>query len=182
MSRKPHGARRHIPLPIRLLVIERQLRAAGIEPPRHLPENNTAYLKRCRSLLFGNKVNHLHHRPALENRPKDPKTGDTIPPANDPGTLEHPHLIYLEAGEPGTAHYVETYVRGIGAQRSDASQRRYLTRVEKNREKKPAGKKARAAPIRGLTFQQQACNIGARCFCNRQGRKRCGNYRPNQRK
>lgn len=70
----------------------------------------------------------LHHRPALVNRQWNARKGDYDPPANSAE-----HLIYLTAAD----HDVETRVRGIGAQRSDLSQCRYLKRVERNREPKP---------------------------------------------
>jgi hypothetical protein len=87
----------------------------------------------------------LHHRPALCNRYRDMETGEYLPPANDPE-----HLIYLPRGE----HDIETRVHGVGAQRSDLGQRRYLKKVAKNRSKDkkrpsrwPKGRKLRSKPI-----------------------------------
>ena len=84
----------------------------------------------------------LHHRPALVNRPWDARKKDYVPPANDPE-----HLIYLNA----TDHDIETRVRGVGAQRSDLSQRRYLKRVERNR----SGKIKRAWPKRAFASSRR---------------------------
>lgn len=118
--------RPHIPLLVRCAVVERQLREARTVPSA-AAANAKPLAKRLRLLLeelFLGEPVHLHHRPALCNRPFNFKTQDYDPPANDPD-----YLVYL----PVHDHDIETRVRGVGAQRSDLSQRRYLKRVARNR-------------------------------------------------
>jgi len=79
----------------------------------------------------------LHHDPALCNRRsykrmvKGKLRTFYDPPANDPE-----HLVYLAEDD----HDIRTRVRGVGAQRSDLGQRRYLKRVARNRASKTAAK------------------------------------------
>lgn len=129
--------RPYIPLQIRVIVASRQLRERGFELDLHLLhslENNFENMSSGRKLkvllhaLFKGAKVELHHRPALVNRPRNRRGNGYIPPANDPD-----HLIYLEEG----AHDIETRVRGVGAQRSDLSQARYLKKVSRNRETRP---------------------------------------------
>jgi hypothetical protein len=122
--------RPYIPWTVRRQVILRQLRErGGLEcffgdtPDRRLVEF-------CLMVLFGSGVKtELQHRPALCNRVQKIRNGKTIykPDANDPD-----YLVYLRKED----HDIETRVRGIGAQRSDLGQRRYLKRVAKSRKKR----------------------------------------------
>ncbi len=133
--------RRYVPLSVRVKVAERQMEAAfGM-----LPSESGSYAARLASALWhlssgGTKKLELHHRPALVNRPLNSRGTDTVPPANDPA-----HLVYLLKDEE---HRIETYVRGVGAQRSDVSQRRYLKNVERNRKPKRQRPKKRWASRR----------------------------------
>lgn len=127
--------RRYIPLKIRVLVVERQIaEKVGLQEWERMALavfNTSSFKARLADglkMLFGDKAVELHHRPALVNRPLNRRKTDTVPPANSPD-----HMVYLLKDEE---HRIETYVRGVGAQRSDVSQRRYLKRVEKNRQKK----------------------------------------------
>lgn len=137
--------RRYVPLDVRVRVAERQFDAATVFPYENgerlasvfrglvdrahwkgrapLQEQLDMFLQ----LLFGGAKFELHHRPALVNRPLNRRKTDTVPAANDPE-----HLVYLLKDEE---HRIETYVRGVGAQRSDVSQRRYLKKVARNRER-----------------------------------------------
>jgi hypothetical protein len=125
MSRLP---RPHIPIPVRVQVAERQLveQGWGVELG-HKPTKQ--WLDTLLACLFADEKYHLDHDPALVNRVKWVNEAGEVdaydPPANDPK-----HLIYRTAAE----HKVKTYVRGEGALRSDAGQRRYNKRVAKNRE------------------------------------------------
>lgn len=137
--------RRYVPLSVRVQVAERQFDAATsfahVNGDRHATVFRSfvdrdhwragtplqRQLDLLLQLLFGDAKTELHHRPALVNRPLNRRKTDTVPPANDPE-----HLVYLLKDEE---HRIETYIRGIGAQRSDVSQRRYLKKVAKNRER-----------------------------------------------
>lgn len=125
--------RPYIPLAVRLQVAERQgaerfrdwllLKISGGCPASPPSER----LRWMLAILFDPRAAppELHHRPALCNRPRK-RNGDYDPPANDPD-----HLVYLAEHD----HAIETRVRGVGAQRSDLGQRRYLKRVKRNRDK-----------------------------------------------
>jgi hypothetical protein len=131
--------RPYIPLAVRIQVAERQV----MERPNPYfcvgPRRREGYRKKIKAdylawllnTLFGNAKVELHHRPALVNRTSgiDTVHGKVryIPDANDPE-----HLVYLPKGE----HDLETRIRGLGAQRSDLSQRRYLKKVAHNRLKR----------------------------------------------
>lgn len=127
-------ARPHIPVIVRLQVAERQAREKNIGLSGEAKTLRSKELQLCLLLviLFGERTHEveLHHRPALVNRRRYIRNGKTFydPPANDPA-----HLIYLLGGR-GEDHDVETRVRGVGAQRSDLAQRRYLKKVVKNRD------------------------------------------------
>jgi hypothetical protein len=124
--------RPYIPLAVRLRVAARQLSGVGGWEGRVPGEGLASGLARAILALSaamgrpGAKME-LHHRPALTNRTWNKRRHDYIPPANDPE-----FLVYL----PEDQHDIETRVRGVGAQRSDLSQRRYLKNVERNRSKK----------------------------------------------
>lgn len=160
--------RRYVPLSVRVQVAERQFDAATSfaheNGDRHAtvfrsfvdrdqwragtPLQRQLYL--LLQLLFGDAKTELHHRPALVNRPLNRRKTDTVPPANDPE-----HLVYLLKDEE---HRIETYVRGVGAQRSDVSQRRYLKRVAKNRSspKKRVRRTSRGFPKRSSQLKHRA--------------------------
>jgi hypothetical protein len=151
--------RPYIPIDIRLIVASRQLRDRGAKLDRSIlyglglqfaggfPGDPTlSFSRKLRSVLaalFGNAKVELHHRPALLNRPRNRSGTDYVPSANDPD-----FLIYLEKG----AHDIETRVRGIGAQRSDLSQARYLKKVKSNRGPKPK----RGPRIKSAGFRKSA--------------------------
>lgn len=129
--------RPYIPVEIRCIVAERQLAERGIVWGDRLKRYSaSAQLKSMLALLFPDGKADLHHRPALVNRHRYVRNGKVFydPPANSAE-----HLVYLKAGK-GEDHDIETRVRGIGAQRSDLAQARYLKKVAKNRAKKKASK------------------------------------------
>lgn len=130
-------ARPHIPYRVRLQVITRQLKAAGMAEGRGKGEKLTSAVPRLLLALFGGEPCHLDHNPALVNRPFNARTGRYTPDANDPD-----FLVYRTK----MAHDVKTRIRGDGAQRSDLSQARYLKRVARNREKKSRAKKRGPIP------------------------------------
>ncbi|MHB8272029.1 hypothetical protein [Bradyrhizobium sp.] len=134
----PRLYRPHIPISVRCQVAERQFHARfpNGHQPYDLLKLDWTLARRLKWLLFmlfgdGAKTE-LHHRPALVNRPWNPRRKDYDPPANSPE-----HLFYLLEGD----HDVETRIRGIGAQRSDLSQARYLKKVARNREARPKASK-----------------------------------------
>jgi hypothetical protein len=96
--------------------------------------------------LFGTEPYHLDHNPALENRDYDSIAQEYTPAANDPE-----YLIYRSV----QAHKIKTYVRGDGAQHSDAGLRRKTKRLARNRQ--PQRKRnwpSRPFP-QGRKFQQR---------------------------
>jgi hypothetical protein len=119
--------RPYIPIAVRVQVAERQVRETSGYHPKSIehPEWSMRFrLSAALEFLFGEDAKaELHHRPALCNRWKS-NTGEYVPAANDPE-----YLVYLVKGE----HDIETRVRGVGAQRSDLGQRRYLKRLARNR-------------------------------------------------
>jgi hypothetical protein len=129
--------RPHVPIAVRVAVALRQVRECTL-PPLRIGTADSAYLKVLLYVLFDNRPAHLHHRPALVNRPWNKRRGDYDPPANDPD-----HLFYLEVDE----HGIETRVRGIGAQRSDLGQARYLKKAAKNRERRAGSFTTRKASV-----------------------------------
>jgi hypothetical protein len=119
--------RPYIPLSVRVQVAERQCRERGISPLAPVVGGSLGARLHFAFIALSHVGLHnpeLHHRPALCNRARD-EDGNYDPPANNPE-----YLVYLPADE----HDIETRVRGIGAQRSDLGQKRYLKRVAKNRE------------------------------------------------
>lgn len=140
MSRSTTKLRRpYIPLAVRVVVAERQLHEIALRPKFPVGSSSAARLKIALWYLFGDAKAELHHRPALCNRPFDFTTQDYTPVANDPE-----YLVYLRKWD----HEIETRVRGVGAQRSDLGQRRYLKKVARNRAK--ARKPKRSWPKRRL--------------------------------
>lgn len=151
--------RPHIPLSVRAEVAERQLGACLLSGK--LAERLAWALKQ----LFGGELFHLDHDPPLAARRKVfDRAGafvDYDPPANSA-----PHLIYRTV----ETHRVKTYVRGEHGQLSD----RMLINRAKRAERGPSARPK--AAIRGLSFQQQRCRMGARCSCSKRERKRCANF------
>lgn len=122
--------RPHIPIPVRIEVAQRQLRAfnaSGEMLKRAHGEKLDVYLDRLLtglSLYFENLFQplHLDHDPALTNREFNPRTKKYKPDANDPR-----FLIYRTKLD----HDLKTRVRGDGAQLSDLALRRKFKRIEK---------------------------------------------------
>jgi hypothetical protein len=141
--------RPYIPLSVRLAVVTRQCREAGIGVAP-TSSKKAELINACLRRLFSDAKVHLDHDPALCNRglviAKVSKGVGKIvgyePDANDPD-----FLIYRI--KPN--HEIKTRVRGDGAQRSDFAQRRYLKRVAKNRTEKKKFKPRRAKHIRRVT-------------------------------
>lgn len=129
--------RPYIPIAVRVQVASRQLRDIGIKSIPGMQATDGRRLQVMLNLLFGDAEYQLHHRPALCNRPSVVRTVKGKPKTfYDPPANDSDHLIYLEKGE----HGIETRVRGVGAQRSDLGQRRYLKRVARNRASKTGAK------------------------------------------
>lgn len=136
MSRLP---RPYIPLSVRLEVAARQLcEKVGYRAGRIITELRGFSLRHQLDEIlrevFGEQPVHLDHDPALENRTKVYAKGvhvDYAPAANDPN-----FLLYRIVPE----HRIKTYVRGDGAQHSDAGLARKLKRMAKNREKRKSTK------------------------------------------
>lgn len=124
--------RPYIPLSVRVLVAERQIAQAGLSRKTNwmdwLPYRVSSRERLEMNLLalFGDDKFDLDHDPALENRQFNKRTRKYMPDANDPE-----FLVYRTKEN----HRIKTLVRGDGALRSDASQRRYLKKIARNREK-----------------------------------------------
>lgn len=120
--------RPYIPLDVRCQVAARQCEEKHGAGSHMRPSRRSARLWLCDILIliFGDKKVELHHRPALENRPFNKRTGKYKPEANDPD-----FLVYLEKHD----HHIETHVRGICAQRSDTGQRNHQKALDRNRGK-----------------------------------------------
>ena len=124
--------RPHIPLAVRCEVAARQLqqREGGLQHVMIAELCNThsgrlAYMLHC---LFGDEPTHLDHEPALCLREIiDADAGHYDPDANDPE-----FLIYRTEEQ----HREKTFIRGDGAQLSDAGKRR--KEIKRNREKPPS--------------------------------------------
>lgn len=127
--------RPYIPLDVRLKVASRQLSLIDISATCLLALMKDSAIKKrlgyALAKLFHGRKHELHHRPALENRQQIKRRGKIIgyiPDANDPD-----HLVYLENNPENNDHYIETHVRGVGAQRSDTGQRNHTKALERNR-------------------------------------------------
>ncbi len=125
----PANLRRpHIPLRMRELVVDRQMREARFTPSWASQQgNNTATRLRFKlEEFFGCVPVELHHRPALVNRYAGRDIfGDIMfyhPDANDPD-----YLVYLPADD----HDIETRVRGLHGQHSDLGLARKRKRIER---------------------------------------------------
>jgi|SRR5215831_166257 len=114
--------RPYIPLGVKLEVAARQLLERGLTS--HLVTMAVSSWGHDRKLtwmlrqLFGDEPVHLDHDPPLWQRERKPD-GTYEPDANDPK-----YLIWRTKEE----HRLKTYVRGDGAQLSDAGQRRKMLR------------------------------------------------------
>lgn len=139
--------RPYIPLAIRLEVIARQLQACGqlydVMWVEVIPRKNTrlAYML---SRMFGDQKVHLDHDPPLCLREiVDAENGIYDPAANNAR-----YLVYRTAEE----HRLKTFVRGDGAQLSNAGKRRKeikrLRKVGPPRYSRwPPGRKLRGRPL-----------------------------------
>jgi hypothetical protein len=140
--------RPHVPISVKLAVAERQLRERG--PVATLMADTTGMripkssrLKHILGVLFGNAPCHLDHDPPLMLRYRT--SGGYVPEANDPN-----FMIWRTAEN----HRVKTYVRGDGAQLSDAGKRRKEIRRRKKTDSErikyrwPKGRKLRSRPLR----------------------------------
>lgn len=152
--------RPYIPIPTRIAVAERQFGLRGVRTYEQLLI--------ALAFVFKGDPYHLDHDPPLASRAKVlDRAGEFVdydPPANSAE-----HLAY-RAFE---SHRVKTYIRGDRGQLPD----RILINRAKRKERESAGRVKPKAKIRGLTFQQQRCKMGARCGCGPRERKRCRNYR-----
>lgn len=127
--------RPYIPLEVRVLVAERQVREIR---PDYEPLQASKWV-RLQSMIailrepHGKKLE-LHHRPALLNRQQVKIAGVIVgylPDAND-----HRYLVYL----PEDEHDIETRVRGLGAQLSDLAQARKNRKITRRLAGKPKRK------------------------------------------
>lgn len=167
--------RPYIPLGVRVQVAHRQImeRKLWSVEVRDAIVGNTAMLSvkltYALALLFEGRKVELHHRPALENRQQILFHGKFVryePDANDPA-----FLVYLENNAANNDHYIETHVRGVGAQRSDTGQRNHQKRMDENRglrQRRPKakitqrknpwqkGRKMQSRPWR-FRFQSRGC-------------------------
>jgi hypothetical protein len=117
--------RPYVPLEARITVATRQLVERGWQPgPAHLVSVFTlrSRLNYLLFELFGEAPAHLDHDPPLMLRKFNRKTLRYEPDANDPN-----FLVYRAKEE----HFFKTYVRGSGAQYSDAALRRREIRRKK---------------------------------------------------
>ncbi len=137
--------RPYVPLSIRLQVAAQQARELWALEPAQIKEilgyrwTLSAKLEALLVFTFANKPVELDHEPALAHRAFNPRTGKYTPDANDPA-----YLVWRLAND----HYRKTYQRGDGARRSDASQSRYLKRIEAKRKAKHKFKPRPAKHIR----------------------------------
>ncbi len=121
--------RPHIPTDVRLLVIARQLASAhklmDVLWAVSVFPKKAARLEYLIEKMFGTTNVHLDHEPPLCLRYFDDATGKYTPDANDPE-----HLIYRTEED----HRIKTFVRGDGAQHSDAAKRRMAIKAERKRQ------------------------------------------------
>jgi len=149
-----------IPLRVRLIVALRQLGrdaetvdlvVAIATEQRILGDELKAALERLKKQLGAFELE-LHHRPALINRPYNPRTREYTPPANDCDCL-----IYLDERD----HFIETHVRGFGALRPDIMERAHQRRMAENRGERPRRPKAK---IQSRGFPKQYRPLRSRPF------------------
>ena len=126
--------RPYIPFSVRYEVLRRQLLDAGmIGVAASFDRPDIPYQTRVKAMiyhLFGDEPVRLDHDPALMLRER--RGNKYNPQSNDPR-----YLVYRSA----EGHRVKTFIRGDGAQRSDMSQRRYLKKVARNRQKQKRRRK-----------------------------------------
>lgn len=129
--------RPYIPIGVKVTVAKRQARAAGCSIDWNALEKlcGDDQLRVLLNVLFPDIVCHLDHDPPLMLRDRT-KHGDYLPDANDPDWM-------IWRSKDG--HRLKTYVRGDGAQLSDAAKRR----KEINRKRK-ATKPKRKWPSRPM--------------------------------
>jgi len=134
--------RPHIPIPVRIAVVQKQLLRFDVAAPdREKGERQEVYLDRLLGLLSTLmdalfEPLQLDHDPALTNRKKIFRNGKHVgysPAANNPD-----YLIYRTKAE----HDIKTRVRGDGAQYSDLALARKNKRIEKRRAKNANAKGA----------------------------------------
>lgn len=136
--------RPYIPLEVRLMVAERQVREHQLDPhlsPSLPKQARLEALLRILSTYHDEGKLELHHRPALLNREQVKIAGVVIgylPDAND-----HRYLVYL----PEDEHDIETRVRGQGAQLSDLAQARKNKRIAR----RLSGTKKRGPKLRSAS-------------------------------
>jgi hypothetical protein len=133
--------RPHIPVPVRLEVAARQLVERGIPITLAADFTKRERLALMLWLLFKDEPRHLDHDPPLMLRQYDEASGRYTPDANHPD-----YLVYRSK----TDHRVKTYVRGDGAQLSDAGKRRKEIRRRRKASRPkwrwPKGRKLRSRP------------------------------------
>ena len=137
--------RPYIPIDIRLQVAERQFGYSLVT----IGQSKKERLKLVLKLLFDGEPYHLDHDPALEHRQKLYHNCVHVaysPPANDPD-----HLIYRKADN----HRIKTFVRGDGAQLSDAAKARKDKRIARNRDPKRRKYKWPKQKIRNRPWQSR---------------------------
>ena len=119
--------RPHIPISVRLQVIARQLQESNkvenLFRAAATMDKSSERLAYMLASVFGDQKVHLDHDPPLCLRHIiDAEKGLYDPAANDPL-----HLIYRTEED----HRLKTYVRGDGAQLSDAGKRRKKLKQER---------------------------------------------------
>jgi len=124
--------RPHIPIPVRLTVIARQLQESrqlyDVLTVAVLTMSEAAKLDHLLTCKFGEEKYHLDHDPSLVLRSYDEATGQYTPDANDPD-----FLVYRTEED----HRLKTYVRGEGAQFSDAAKRRRAIKQQRQERPRP---------------------------------------------
>jgi hypothetical protein len=125
--------RPYCPLKVRLEVIARQVIAAhklrDVLWVEAVIPRDSARLKHLIETMFGDQPVHLDHDPPLCLREIiDAEAGRYEPDANDPR-----YLVYRTEDE----HKIKTFVRGDGAQFSDAAKRRRKIRAERQERPRP---------------------------------------------
>lgn len=133
--------RPYVPVAVRCQVAARQLVERGTAFAFAEDLTNRERLALMLWLLFQDEPRHLDHDPPLMLRLFNEETGLYTPDANDPD-----HLVYRTKDD----HRVKTFVRGEGAQLSDAGKRRKeIGRKRKATRPKwrwPKGRKLRSRP------------------------------------
>jgi hypothetical protein len=144
--------RPRIPIDVKLAVADRQLRerntvalfavdvvvARRREDPPPRPPSRAAQLKHMLHTLFGDAPFHLDHDPMLALRQFNVNRGTYVPDANDPN-----YLVYRTK----EGHRLKTYVRGDGAQLSDAGKLR--KEIRKRKKATRPKRKWPSRPLRG---------------------------------